>query len=291
LDGFDHDGLHFEVRDRGPRRAPVVLLLHGFPGGADTWTEAAARLASGGFRCVSFDQRGYSPGARPAHVDAYRIDRLVGDARALLDHVGEEFVHVVGHDWGAIVAWHLAVADAGRVASLVAISTPHPGAFAEAWPRSTQAVRSLYALGFQLPVLPERMLLAGRGALMRAGLRASGLDAAWADRYTSAMLEPGRLTAALNWYRAAGRASISGYPAAPADVTVPTTFVWGTRDVSLSPTAARLNARRVTGPYRSVELDECTHWLPEMHVEQLWPHVEEHLARYAPKRRRREPSS
>jgi pimeloyl-ACP methyl ester carboxylesterase len=284
LERFDHDGLHFVVHDRGPRRAPVVLLLHGFPGDAGTWTEVAARLASDGFRCVSFDQRGYTPNARPADVDAYRSDRLIGDALALLDQIGEESVHVVGHDWGAIVAWQLAASDPERVASLLALSTPHPGAFAQALPRSTQALRSLYALGFQLPVLPERMLLAGRGAVMRAGLRASGLSAAWADRYTSSMLEPGRLTAALNWYRAAGRASLSGYPA-PADVTVPTTFVWGRRDVSLSPTAAELNTGRVTGPYVSVELEECTHWLPEMHVEQLWPHVQEHLARYARKRR------
>jgi pimeloyl-ACP methyl ester carboxylesterase len=262
----------------------VVLLLHGFPGDAGTWSDVAARLASDGFRCVSFNQRGYSPNARPQEVDAYRVDRLVGDALALVDHLGEDSVHVVGHDWGAIVAWHLAASNATRLASLVAVSTPHPGAFAQALPRSTQALRSLYALGFQLPVLPERTLLAGRGALMRAGLRASGLSQAWADRYTSSMLEPGRLTAALNWYRAAGRASISGYPA-PSDVTVPTTFVWGTRDVSLSPAAAKLNARHVTAPYESVELDGCTHWVPEMHVEALWPHVSDHLARHPPERR------
>jgi pimeloyl-ACP methyl ester carboxylesterase len=262
----------------------VVVLLHGFPGDAGTWTEVAARLASDGFRCVSFDQRGYSPSARPEGIDAYRIDRLVGDVLALVDQLGEEKVHVIGHDWGAIVAWHLAAAHAGRIASLLALSTPHPGAFADALPRSTQALRSLYVLAFQLPVAPERLLLARGGALMRNSLRASGLSGAWADRYTSSMLEPGRLTAALNWYRAALRASVTRH-SARADVTVPTTFLWGRHDVSLSPAAAELNARHVKGPYQSIELEECTHWLPEMHVESLWPHVTEHLARHAVERR------
>jgi pimeloyl-ACP methyl ester carboxylesterase len=280
VDVLEHDGLRFDVVDRGPRRGPVVLLLHGFPGGNDTWVELASYLGSAGYRTVALEQRGYSSGARPAGVDAYHLDHLAGDAVALVDALAGRPVHVIGHDWGALVGWHLAGHHPERVASLVALSTPHPAALAAAVPRSSQGLRSLYVVWFQLPVLAERMLLARRGALLRAGLGMSGLSAEWADRYTAAMLEPGRLTAALNWYRAAARAALQRRSTTPA-IGVPTTFAWGSEDVSVATMAARLTANHVTAPYRSHAIDGSTHWLPELHAATVWPCIAEHLERHA----------
>jgi pimeloyl-ACP methyl ester carboxylesterase len=281
IEVLEHDGLRFEVVDRGPPGGPVVVLLHGFPSGTDCWSELATLLASAGYRSVALEQRGYSHDARPKGVDSYRIDRLAGDASALIAGLGPAPVHVLGHDWGAVVGWHLAGHRRPGVASLVALSTPHPAALAGAVLRSSQGFRSLYAVGFQVPTLPEWTLLARHCGLLRASLRTSGLSASWVDRYTDAMLQPGRLTAALNWYRAAGRSAWRRRFAAP-DVGLPTTFVFGSEDFSVTDTAVELCARHVSGPYRSHVLDGCTHWLPEQHVPTLWPFLLEHLERHTP---------
>jgi pimeloyl-ACP methyl ester carboxylesterase len=258
------DGLTFDVRDEGPDDGPAVLLLHGFPQDGTAYDGVAARLRSAGCRTVVPDQRGYSPGARPQQREAYAVRELVEDAVAVLDQLGVPTAHVVGHDWGGAVAWAVAGRYRDRVSTLTALSTPHPAALSGAMLRSTQGLRSAYMGLFQLPVVPERALLAGGGWLLRNALLRSGLPEDWADHYTARMREPGALAGALAWYRAIPtdpRFRV-GRPACPV------TLVAGRRDPAFSGTAVRGSEGFVAGRMRLVELD-AGHWLPERHAAEV----------------------
>lgn len=262
MDVLLHHGMRFEVRDAGPPDGPAVVLLHGFPGDLDTFEMVEPLLHRAGFRTLTLHQRGYCDTARPSGVSSYAVPLLVGDVVALLDEAGLDAAHVVGHDWGGVVAWHLAGARPDRVRSLTVLSTPHPQAFRHSLVRSTQLLRSWYALSWQLPLVPEAAMTARGGAVLRRGLVSSGLPADVAERYTAGMLRPGRLTAALDWYRALGRRPRTG--ARLGAVSVPTTYVWSSGDVALGRRAADDTARFVSGPYRYEVLEGEPHWLPEV---------------------------
>src|SRR5919109_4099069 len=150
----------------GPPAGELVVLLHGFPQTSACWTPLLESLAAAGYRAVAPDQRGYSPRARPATVAAYRLPELVADVLAMADRLGTERIHLVGHDWGGVVAWRLAGQHPERVATLTALSTPHPRAFARALV-GVQALRSAYLPVFRAPRLAE-LLLGARG---QRGLR------------------------------------------------------------------------------------------------------------------------
>ena len=213
-------------------------------------------LHAAGLRTLAPHQRGYSPGARPGGRRAYRLEELAADAIALLDAAGVERAHVVGHDWGAGVAWALAAWHHERVASLVALSTPHPAAFTRAM-LGSQAFRSWYMLAFQLPGLPERAVAGRIGDFYRS----TDLPEEHVERYAGRFSRPGELNGPLNWYRALpfGRRGVGR-------IRVPTTYVWGRRDPALGRAAAERTAENVVGDYRFVELD-AGHWLPETHPE------------------------
>ena len=244
--------LTFDVEDGGS--GPPVLLLHGFPQDLTSWRHVGPLLRSAGLRTIAFDQRGYSPGARPPQRAAYRLEHLVADALAVLDAAGVARAHVVGHDWGGGVAWALGWAHPERVASLTVVSTPHPGAMRWSLPRSDQALRSAYMGFFQLPWLPEQVV---RRRLVPA-LAGSGLPEEVARHYQERMREPGAARGALNWYRAVPLSRL-----APRRVTVPTTYLWGEEDPFLGPVAARGTARQVSGPYEFLPVPGG-HWLPEL---------------------------
>ena len=251
--------LDLDVRVEGDPGGEVVVLLHGFPQHAGSWAEVWPGLVEAGYRVVLVDQRGYSPGARPAGRRAYTAGELSADVLALLDELSLHAAHLVGHDWGGGVAWGLASAAPDRVRTLTAVSTPHPAALVRSTLIGDQAARSWYIGAFLLPVLPERALLAADGRLLRRLLRGSGLPAHLVDGYADRMAEPGALTAALNWYRALplDRPRIGR-------ITVPTLYVWGADDVALGPAAAAGTARWVTGPYTFVRLPDTGHWIPEL---------------------------
>ncbi|MDP8987695.1 MAG: alpha/beta hydrolase, partial [Actinomycetota bacterium] len=122
----------FDARVSGPEDGPLVLLLHGFPQTSAMWRRLLDALGAAGFRAVAPDQRGYSPGARPPDDDRYALDRLVADVLAMADQMGGHTFHLVGHDWGGIVAWRLAGQHRQRVRRLAVLSTPHPAALARA---------------------------------------------------------------------------------------------------------------------------------------------------------------
>lgn len=265
LTQYTRDGLTFDVTDAGPLDGPVIVLLHGFPGNRGTWSRVAPLLHDAGYRTLAPDQRGYSPGAAPHARGRYRPAELARDTLALLDAAGTEKVHLVGHDWGGFLAWELALVAPQRFTRLTVASTPHPAAFQAAMTSSDQLLRSLYMVFFQLPVLPERWLEKN----MVGWLVSSGLSQEIAEDYAATMRRPGMLTAALNWYRGAFLPGGSRMDPTDPRVRIPTTYVWGRRDVALGRRAAELTRSFVRAPYSFVELVEEGHWLPELAPEAL----------------------
>jgi pimeloyl-ACP methyl ester carboxylesterase len=251
-------GLTFDVQVAGPAEGEPVLLLHGFPQHAGEWEQVGALLHAHGYRTVAPDQRGYSRGARPTEVSAYRIGEAVADALALLDERGMDTAHLVGHDWGAVVGWHLAGRYPDRVRTFTAVSVPHPHAVAEAVrDDEDQRERSRYIELFRQPGKAEEVLLEDDGARLRRML--AGCPPERIADYVTPMLDPDALTAALNWYRAMGPDE-----AGPLGrVAVPTTFVWGDRDTAIGPVAAERCGEYVTGQYRFLPLPGASHWIPD----------------------------
>ena len=255
-----------------------VLLLHGFPQSSYEWRHLLPALARAGFRAVAPDQRGYSPRARPDDVAEYHVDHLVADALAIADHFGWPRFHLVGHDWGAVVAWTIAARHPDRLITLTAVSVPHPLAYLQALGSGSgdQASRSLYIGLFQREDLAEALLLAGECAGLRALFANTAFtDRAAVDHYVQRLCDPSAVTAALNWYRALDLSSIAGV----GPVAVPTLYVWSTDDPAIGQEAAERAQHYVTGSYRFEVLDGVSHWIPEDAPDQLAGLVLEHLAR------------
>jgi pimeloyl-ACP methyl ester carboxylesterase len=249
-------GQIFDVYEGGPPDGPAVLLLHGFPQDHREWELMAPRLHEAGLRTIALDQRGYSPGARPAEVSAYRLPESLADAVAVLDALGVERAHVVGHDWGAHVGWMLAGLHPDRVRTLTAVSVPHPRALRLALRvRRSQRARFAYMGVFRSPAA-ERLLLANNGAALRTMMKPIG-DRAYL--YAEAMREPGRLTGGLNWYRALSFGDTAGVGV----VTVPTTYVWSDKDGIVTLTAALRTGDWVDADYQLVAMKGVGHWIPE----------------------------
>lgn len=264
MEQFTRDGLTFDLLDGGPRDGEPVVLLHGFPVTARSYDDVTPALHAAGYRTLVPDQRGYSPRARPAKRAAYRMSELVNDVAALADAAGLGRFHLVGHDWGGAVAWACGARLPDRVASLTALSTPHPGAFLRAL-RGRQALHSWYMGFFQLPWLPER-LLANRRVFVEMLVR-SGLPERYARRYADQLGSPAALRGGINWYRA--MALPSSLQGATSKVPVPTLYVYSTGDQFLGREAADATAAYVAGPYRYEVLDGVSHWIPEEVPERL----------------------
>jgi pimeloyl-ACP methyl ester carboxylesterase len=273
---LDLGGLRFDALALGPAKAPLVLFLHGWPSFATSWTAIMALVAAAGFRAVAVDQRGYSPGARPAEIADYAVDRLLADidgfARAL---AGRARFHLVGHDWGGLIAWPYAARHADRLASLTVLSTPHSKAFLEAIRNDPEQRRmSAYIGVFRRPGHVAEAALLGDGARKLRALYAGKVPAEIVEDNVARLSEPGALTATLNWYRALDNALL-GSP-----VTAPTLYVWGDQDLALGATAARMTGRYVEGPYRFVALEGRSHWLPEEAPGTIADLLLPHLAQY-----------
>jgi len=252
----------------GPVDGAAVVLLHGFPQTSRSWRRVWPALVESGLRVVVPDLRGYSPDARPQGVEHYRLPLLVGDVLAVLDHVGAHRAHVVGHDWGAAIAWQLAARHAERVRTMTAVSVPHPLAFAEALRSDPdQRTRSQYMKDWRSPDAEQALLDGGLETVF------GGIPVEDAAHYLAALRQPGALTAALSYYRAASRADVEGLGA----VTAPTLHVWSDQDAALGATAAHATGEHVAGPYRFEVLHGVSHWIPEQAPERLVPLLLEHL--------------
>jgi pimeloyl-ACP methyl ester carboxylesterase len=260
MDHFRRGELVFDVIDAGPADGPVVVLLHGFPEQHTMWQPIITRLTAQGYRCLAPRQRGYSPGARPTRRRDYRISELAQDVRTLIDASGAERVHLVGHDWGAGVAWGVAQQFPDRLLTLTAMSVPHPGAFAKALLTSRQILASWYMYFFQLPRVPEWCLQRRHGAFTLSALATSRAQhaPALAQSEAEAMAEPGALTGALNWYRAI---PLSNPKVTTTKVTVPTMYVWSDGDIALPAKGAQLCGDYVLGEYRFEVMKGVSHWI------------------------------
>lgn len=265
VDHFENDGLLFDVIDSGPIDGEIVVLLHGWPQTANCWTDVSAVLHDAGYRTIAPNQRGYSAGARPAAVADYRMSRLVADVHALIMLLGARPVHLVGHDWGAAVAWTFAGRHPALLRTLSAVSVPHTGAFMRAMLSGGQLLRSYYMGLFQVRGLIEYIATRQR-KVFAALLKGSGMtDAQLNDVYRD-IIDVGGFIPSINWYRAMLLAS-------PKDlwrkISVPTLYVWSDQDTALSQKGAELCAKYVTGPYRFEVMHGATHWIPEQNPEQL----------------------
>jgi pimeloyl-ACP methyl ester carboxylesterase len=261
---FENDGLTFDVSDEGPTDGTPVVLLHGFPERSTSWRYVAPVLHAAGLRTYAPDQRGYSPRARPGRRRDYAAGALVRDVLALIYRIGGP-VHLVGHDWGAAVAWGVAMTRPDSVRSLTAVSVPHTGAFARSWFTTSQGLKSWYMLLFQLPRVAE--LAASRpGGPFDEALRRGGMTAEDVARFRTDIVEYGALPGGLAWYRGMPF-SLPG--AAMRKVTVPTTMVWSDRDVAIGRAAVDATVDWVDAPYELVVLEGVSHWIPTQAPEAL----------------------
>ena len=265
--------LMFDALAEGPAGGELVLLLHGFPQSSHEWRSQLDALGAAGYRAVAPDQRGYSPRARPAGVEHYRAEPLVADVVGMADQLGADRFHLVGHDWGAAVAWHVAGRHQPRLRSLTAVSVPHPAAFAAALGGDDQRQRSSYVDLFRQEGKAEELLLEDEGTRLRDMLAGSGLSGD-VDTYVRRMREPGAMTAALNWYRAADVAAIEGL----GPITMPTMFVWSTADIAIGREGAEATAEHVEGRYRFEVLEGVSHWIPEEAADELNRLLLDHLS-------------
>jgi pimeloyl-ACP methyl ester carboxylesterase len=257
----------FDALADGPEDAELVLLLHGFPQTSASWRDQVTALAAAGYRAVAPDQRGYSPRARPTELAAYAMPELVGDVIGFADALGAARFHLVGHDWGGAVAWHVAARHPDRLHTLAVVSTPHPKALRRAYSGDLggdQAERSGYMAFFRQPDSQDRML-ENDAAVFRLLFAGSGMPEGRERPYLEALGTPQALGAALNWYRAASVADADGL----GPITTPTLYVWSTEDVALGTEAAEATAECVEGPYQFAVVEGVSHWIAEQAPDRL----------------------
>ncbi len=195
--------LHYVEAGEGP----LVVLLHGFPDFWFGWRNQLLALAQAGLRVVAPDLRGYNLSDRPRRVSAYGAAHLTRDVAELVGFLGERRATLVGHDWGALIAWSTAMQHPHLVERLVALNGPHPRRLAQALTTPAQLKKSWYILPLQLRLLPELAFSAFGHALLRRVLtqglaRPSSINEDDMQRYLEAFGRPGALAAALNYFRA-----------------------------------------------------------------------------------------
>ncbi|MGJ9411655.1 alpha/beta fold hydrolase [Aeromicrobium sp. CF4.19] len=260
--------LLFDVRVAGPADGEAIVLLHGFPETSASWDAVAPRLVEAGYRVVAPDQRGYSPGARPADVSAYTTDQLAGDVVGLADALGLERFHLVGHDWGAAVAWATAAWHPERLVSLTALSVPHLVAYNAALRSDPEAQqKGSYIRLLRQEGKAEEALLEDDARRLRA-MYEGVVPAVQVDAYVRHLQQPGALTAALAWYRAMTPA-LAELPA----VEVPTTYLWSDGDMAIARAGADACHEHVHADFTYVVLEGVSHWIPEEAPDVVTEHV------------------
>jgi pimeloyl-ACP methyl ester carboxylesterase len=256
------NGLRFELEETG-EGDHLALCLHGFPEHLVSWRHQAPVLAGMGYRVWAVNQRGYGRSTRPVGAAAYALTHLVVDVAALIDASGAKHVTLIGHDWGAMVAWCFAAGRVRPLERLVIMNVPHPLCFRAALSHWRQRSKSWYIAFFQIPWLPERMLAAREGAAVRRLFAGLPVAADIVDIYARQIAEPGAATAMLNWYRAARTAPDP--PGLQMPIQVPTLVIWGEEDVALD----------------VICLDGTDRYVPDLRIERL-PGISHWVQQHAP---------
>ena len=273
------NGLTFRALAEGPADGAPVLLMHGFPEGAESWGLQLAALGAAGFRAVAPDLRGYGGTDAPEGEDAYHARDLIADVTGLLDALDWERAHVVGHDWGALIGWGFAANHPDRALTWTALSVGHPTAFYRAGREDEdQRKRSEYIRLFWLVGKAEEVLAQDGYRRLRATYREFGpnrdaMPDSLVDAYIEGFARPGRLTAALNYYRVALRE----LPAITGQVHVPTLLVWGNEDPAVGRRGTEATADFVEARYRLVELAGAGHWLQFERPQEVAREMIDHL--------------
>lgn len=257
------NGIRLHLAEAGLEGGPLVVVLHGFPEFWYGWRHQIPVLAQAGYHVVAPDQRGYNLSDKPIGLAAYNLDVLVADIIGLIDHFEEEQALLVGHDWGAAVAWHLANKHPARLKKMAILNVPHPTVMRQtllcSW---SQRRKSWYMAYFQLPWLPEFSLRIGECRNALRALNATSLPGSFAQedltRYIEAWKQPGAWTGMLNWYRAILRRPPKPLPSPM--IEVPTLLIWGKQDAALNWEMAE-SSRQLCREGHLELLDDATHWV------------------------------
>ena len=264
--------MHAVIQGEGP----TVLLLHGFPESWYAWRHQLPALAEAGYRAVAVDMRGYGETDMPPDVSDYHVDRLCEDVDNLITALSDQPVHLVAHDWGGAVAWMFAAQYPDRLKSLAILNAPHPRAFHHHIRHNFKQIRrSWYMAFFQLPWLPEFLLRldaqkifakAFRGASFRKEMFPDDVI----DAFRLPMMRPGRLSAALNYYRALGR-DLSNLERAKnfPDLSMPTMVIWAQNDIALGPELCDGIDQYFLGHFELHTIARCSHWVQQEQPEQV----------------------
>lgn len=257
------NGVNLHVVQDGPQDGPLVVLLHGFPEFWYGWRHQIPVLAEAGYWVWAPDQRGYNLSDKPQEISAYGLDDLAKDIVGLIDAAGRERASIIGHDWGAAVAWWIAIHYPDRVEKLGILNVPHPSVMAKtlrSQPR--QLLKSWYIFFFQIPWLPEFLISRGNWQAAKQMMRRSARPGSFRDEdleaYQQAWSQPRAFTSMINWYRAAVRNPLRMIRSSR--VTVPTLMIWGVRDVALERIMAQPSIDRCDEG-RLLFLEQATHWV------------------------------
>ena len=268
---IETNGIKLHVVQAGPKSGVPVVLLHGFPEFWYGWMHQIPALVKAGCRVIVPDQRGYNLSDKPKGVKSYSVLTLVNDIIGLIDALGYEKVNLVGHDWGAVVAWTLAILHPERLHRLSIMNVPHPAVMRRFLTRDIEQIRrSWYVFFFQLPWIPEAGMRQDNWRGAQRALRGSGkIDTFTTDnivKYKEAWSRPGAMTAMINWYRAIMRYQ----PPMPKDlrVKVRTLMMWGMKDFALSHRMARPSMDYVDEG-NLIFFPEATHWVQHDAAEEV----------------------
>jgi pimeloyl-ACP methyl ester carboxylesterase len=257
------NGIRLHIVQSGSRYGPLVILLHGFPEFWYGWRHQIEPLADAGFRVWVPDQRGYNLSDKPTGVAAYRLDELAKDVVGLIDAAGTDQCYLVGHDWGAAVAWWVSLKYPDRVKKVAILNVPHPAVMMQTLAHSPdQLRRSWYMFFFQIPFLPEAILRNNDCQAMVQMLHTTSSPGSFTkqdfDKYLQAWWRRGALTSMLNWYRAAFQAP----PRIGGDqrIKLPTLILWGAQDIALSRQMAKPSLE-LCDQGRLVFFENASHWV------------------------------
>ncbi len=262
------NNINLHVMTDGPENGTAVILLHGFPEFHYGWKNQIPALVEAGFRVIVPDQRGYNLSDKPKGVSAYDVDILAEDIIGLLDAYGIQKAKLVGHDWGAVVAWTVAIDYPERLEKLAILNVPHPDVMVDfVLNNRAQRKKSWYVFFFQIPWFVEWILSRNNFEYLGRMLTQSGRKITFTEtdlmEYKKAWSQKGALTGMLNWYRAAmrrGLRSAFGKKSPARRVHVPTMMLWGMHDIALSSEMAQPSIELCDEGELTL-FNKSTHWV------------------------------
>lgn len=274
--------LSLDCRIGGPEGAPTILFLHGFPDFSYGWRKQLAHFEAKGFRVIAPDLHGYAGSSKPKAKERYLLGQIASDISEMLDRLGVQKCHVVGHDWGAALTWQLLTEHGSRFHTGTALCVPHLKVFFEHVFRNRhgQALRSWYMGLFQFPWLPEQLFKIKDGAWLASLLvkssRRGTFTEADEDAYRRAWANPGAPTAMLNWYRANVFRARDKEADAASRVDVPMLIIWGDKDVALNHHMAEDSLKHCRQG-RVLHFEKGTHWVHMEYPDEVNAAIEGHV--------------